>query len=106
MSEGEEYSATKDESTSFQTSGEVPKVEEADLLRGLDVWTARDRNRGRRRPWLRLSSRRQRLPIRRPRPGFIFVRTILVQSGKCSPFLELTPTLRQMPRDVTNISED
>ena len=29
-----------------------------------------------------------------------------VQKGKCSPFLELTPTPRQMPRDVTNISED
>ena len=25
--------------------------------------------------------------------GFIFVRTIFVQNGKCSPFLELTPTL-------------
>ena len=25
--------------------------------------------------------------------GFIFVRTIFVQKGKCSPFLELTPTL-------------
>ena len=27
------------------------------------------------------------------RTGFIFVRTIFVQNGKCSPFLELTPTL-------------
>ena len=35
-----------------------------------------------------------------------FVRTIFVQNRKWSPFLELTPTLRQMPRDVTNISED
>ena len=26
-------------------------------------------------------------------PGLIFVRTILVQNGKWSPFLELTPTL-------------
>ena len=25
--------------------------------------------------------------------GFIFVRTIFVQNGKCSPFLKLTPTL-------------
>ena len=25
--------------------------------------------------------------------GFIFVRTIFVQNGNCSPFLELTPTL-------------
>ena len=25
--------------------------------------------------------------------GFIFVRTIYVQNGKCSPFLELDPTL-------------
>ena len=25
--------------------------------------------------------------------GFIFVRTIFVQKGKCSPFLELIPTL-------------
>ena len=33
--------------------------------------------------------------------GFIFV-----QNGKCSTFLKITPTLRQMPRDVTNISED
>ena len=38
--------------------------------------------------------------------GFIFVRTIFVQNGKWSPSLELTPTPRQMPRDVTNISED
>ena len=38
--------------------------------------------------------------------GFIFVRTIFVQNSICSPFLELTPTLQQMPRDVTNISED
>ena len=30
----------------------------------------------------------------------------LSKKGKCSPFLELTPTPRQMPRDVTNISED
>ena len=29
-----------------------------------------------------------------------------VQIGNCSPFLKLTPTLRQMPPDVTNISED
>ena len=35
--------------------------------------------------------------------GFIFVRTIFVQNGNCSPFLELTPTPRQMPRDVTDI---
>ena len=27
------------------------------------------------------------------RAGFIFVRTIFVQNGKCSPFLKLTPTL-------------
>ena len=40
------------------------------------------------------------------RTGFIFVRTIFFQKGKCSPFLELTPTLWQMPRDVTNISKD
>ena len=39
-------------------------------------------------------------------PGFIFVRTIFDQKGNCSPFLKLTPTPRQMPRDVTNISED
>ena len=39
-------------------------------------------------------------------PGFIFVRTIFVQNGNCSPFLELTPTPRQMPRDVMNIFED
>ena len=25
--------------------------------------------------------------------GFIFVRTVFVQNGNCSPFLELTPTL-------------
>ena len=37
---------------------------------------------------------------------FILVRIIFVQKGKCSPFLKLTPTPRQMPRDVTNISED
>ena len=30
----------------------------------------------------------------------------LLKKEKCSPFLELTPTLWQMPRDVTNISED
>ena len=30
----------------------------------------------------------------------------LFKKGKCSPFLELTPTLWQMPRDITNISED
>ena len=35
-----------------------------------------------------------------------FCHIIFVQNGKCLPFLELTPTLRQMPRDVTNISED
>ena len=29
------------------------------------------------------------------RPGFIFVRTVFVQKGKCSPFLEFIPTLRQ-----------
>ena len=40
------------------------------------------------------------------RSGFIFVRTVFDQKGKCSPFLKLTPTPRQMPRDVTNISED
>ena len=38
--------------------------------------------------------------------GFIFVFTIFVQNEKWSPFLELTPTPLQMPRDVTNISED
>ena len=38
--------------------------------------------------------------------GFIFVCTFFVQKEKCSPFLELTPTLWQMPQDVTNISED
>ena len=38
--------------------------------------------------------------------GFILVLTIFVQNGKCSPFLKLTHTPRQMPRDVTNISED
>ena len=38
--------------------------------------------------------------------GFIFVRTIFVHKGKCSLFLELIPTLWQMPWDVTNISED
>ena len=25
--------------------------------------------------------------------GFIYVRTVFVQNGKCSPFLELTPTI-------------
>ena len=45
-------------------------------------------------------------PLAVPNSGFIFVRTIFVQNGNCSPFLKLTPTLRQMPRDVTNISED
>ena len=34
------------------------------------------------------------------------VAPIFVQNGNCSPFLKLTPTPRQMPRDVTNISED
>ena len=29
--------------------------------------------------------------------GNIFVRTIFVQKGKCSPFLEFTPRLRQLP---------
>ena len=29
-----------------------------------------------------------------------------VQKVKCSPFLKLIPTPRQMPRDVMNISED
>ena len=40
------------------------------------------------------------------RPGFIFVRTLFVQKGKCSPFLKLTPSLRQMPQDITNIHEE
>ena len=31
---------------------------------------------------------------------------LFVQKGKCPPIVELTPTLLQMPRDVTNISED
>ena len=31
--------------------------------------------------------------LRPPKAGFIFVRTIFVQNGKCSPFLELTPTI-------------
>ena len=30
----------------------------------------------------------------------------LTKTGKCSPFLELTPTIWQMARDVKNISED
>ena len=30
----------------------------------------------------------------------------LFKKGKWSPFLKLSPTLRQIPRDVTNISED
>ena len=30
----------------------------------------------------------------------------LSKNGKCSPFLKLIPTPGQMPRDVTNISED
>ena len=38
-------------------------------------------------------------------PGF-FCAHIFDQNGKWSPFLELTPTPRQMPLDVTNISED
>ena len=37
---------------------------------------------------------------------YFCVCTILVQNGKCSPFLELTPTLWQMSREVMNISED
>ena len=28
-----------------------------------------------------------------PKAGFIFVRTIFIQNGKCSPFLQLTPPL-------------
>ena len=39
------------------------------------------------------------------KPGFIFVRTVFVQNGKWSPFLKLIPRPRQMPEDVTNISE-
>ena len=38
--------------------------------------------------------------------ALLFCAPFFVQNGKCSPFLELTPTLWKMPRDVTNISED
>ena len=38
--------------------------------------------------------------------GFIFVHAIFCPKCQCSLFLELTPTLWQMPRDFTNISED
>ena len=44
--------------------------------------------------------------LRLPYVRHFFARTIFVQNGKCSPFLQLTPTPWQMPRDVTNISED
>ena len=37
--------------------------------------------------------RQVRTRIKALKSGFIFVRTISVQNGKCSPFLKLTPTL-------------
>ena len=56
-----------------------------------------------------LASTSQRMGVLKPtqgKAGFIFVHTIFIRKGKWSPFLKLTPIPGQMPRDVTNISED